>query len=368
MALVGKRAADLRDIMIEGESGILAVSPPWNRPHYEPSKRRLTWPNGAIATGYSDEEPDELRGPQHSDAWIDELAKFPNGDETMANLELGLRLGSDPRKLISTTPKPTRLYKQIRKDPSTVITRGSTYDNAANLAPQFIDRVTQLFEGTRKGREELSGELLEDVEGALWSVDNLEAGRLAKVPSGVRLVRCAVAVDPATTSDRESAETGIMVGAKGSDGHGYLFGDHSLKASPGEWASKVIHVFKANKADRVVAEVNNGGDMVEAVLRAAAGRRGDRIPYRKVHASRGKQTRAEPVALLYEQHKIHHVGDYRQYQLLEEQLTQWVPDSGMPSPDRLDALVWLWWDLMLGGGTSGAPAAGGKRRVMKPAF
>jgi phage terminase large subunit-like protein len=355
---VAKRAADARDVMIEGDSGILSVCPPDNRPIYEPSKRRLTWPNGAIATAFSDEEPEDLRGPQHEKAWVDELSKFQNAEDTWDHLEFGLRLGDNPQAVVTTTPQPTKVYKRLLTDPLTVVTRASTYANAANLAPSFIERIRAKYEGTRLGRQEIHAELVEDYEGALWTNSLLDLGRRRAVPDGVSLARVAVAIDPSTTSMEESAETGIVVAGLGSDRHGYVLADLSLRGTPIEWATRAIVGYEHFHADVIIGEANNGGDMIEAVIRAACLRRkrSENIPYRKVHASRGKATRAEPVSMLYEQGLVHHVGTLPD---LETQMTTWVP--GMTSPDRMDALVWAVTFLMLDSRPSGRAVAGGER-------
>jgi phage terminase large subunit-like protein len=344
IALVAPTAADARDVIVEGEAGILAVCPPWNRPLYEPSKRRLTWPNGAIATTYSADEPERLRGPQHEDAYCDEIGSWRYPD-AWDMLMFGLRLGDDPRVLVTATPRPTKLFRSILRAPTTATTGGSTYENRDNLAPKFFAEIVARYEGTRLGRQEIDAELLEDVPGALWNLDRIEALRLAELPPGVTLARVVVAIDPATTSAEGSDETGIVVAAKGSDGRGYVLADRSLRGSPDAWARAAVDAAHEFRADRVVAEANNGGDMVELTLRTV-----DRsLPYRKVWASRGKQTRAEPVAALYEQGRCHHLGAFPE---LEAQMTGWVP--GQSSPDRLDALVWAFSELLV---TATSPAA-----------
>lgn len=327
MAFIARTPSDVRDVLIEGESGILEKSPPWFRPKWEPTRRRLTWPNGAIATTYSAENPDELRGPQHDGAICDELAtwRYP---EAWDNLMLGLRLGTDPRVVVGTTPKPVRLLKAVRALPTCVITSGATYENVDNLAPAFREHIISRYEGTRLGRQELGGELIEDNPAALWKREQLEAGRVLKAPD---LVRVVVGVDPAISAKDESDETGIIVAGKGADGHAYVLDDLSLRASPDGWARAAVTAYHRNSADRIVAEVNQGGDMVENTVRTV-----DRnVAYSAVHASRGKYSRAEPIAALYEQGKVHHVGTFAE---LEDQQCQWVP--GDKSPDRLDALVW----------------------------
>lgn len=339
-ALVAPTAADARDVMVEGESGLLAVCPPWDRPVYEPSKRRVTWPNGGIATLYSADEPDRLRGPQHDGAWGDELAAWRYAQDAYDMLMFGLRLGQDPRALFTTTPKPVAIVRQLvtraRTDPAVVVVRGSTYENRANLAPSFLDTIVRRYEGTRLGRQELMGELLEDTPGALWTRALIEAARVDRAPT---LSRVVVAIDPAVTSGETSDETGIVAAGKGVDGHFYVLTDASGRLPAIEWARAAVRLYGELKADRVVAEVNNGGDLVEAQLRIV-----DRhVSYKAVHASRGKRVRAEPVAALYEQGKVHHVGGF---DALEDQMCAFVPDlpAGV-SPDRADALVWALTEL-----------------------
>lgn len=342
LALVGTTAADCRDVMVEGESGILTCSPPWFRPTYEPSKRRLTWPNGAVATTYSAEEPDSLRGPQHHYAWCDELAKWKYVGETYDQLQFGLRLGDRPQCLITTTPRPIALIKELvrrgrdENDPTVVLTTGSTYENRSNLAPAFLKAIEDRYAGTRLGRQELEAELLEDVEGALWKLSQIEGLRVrpTDLPPMKRVV---VAVDPSGTAAGD--ECGIVVAGLGHDGLGYVLSDHSAQASPAEWAAIAVRAYHDHEADRVIAEANFGGDMVENTIRAV-----DRsVSYRKVTASRGKLLRAEPVAALYEQQRVRHAGAYPE---LETEMTSWTP--GEASPNRLDALVWAITELMLG--------------------
>jgi phage terminase large subunit-like protein len=337
IALVGPTAADVRDVMIEGESGILSVCEPWNLPTYEPSKRRLTWPNGAIATAYSAEEPDRLRGPQHTHAWCDEAAAWARPD-TWDMAMMGLRLGDHPQVVVTTTPRNVPLMRTIQASPGLIVTRGRTLDNAANLAPSFLTGLMARYEGTRLGRQELEGEDLSDNPDALWQRDAIDATRVREAPD---LRRVVVAIDPAVTAKDDSDETGIIVAAIGVDGRGYVLADRSGRYKPDEWARVAMRAFDEFQADRIVAEGNQGGDMVAHVLRTAWAD----APIRIVHASRGKVARAEPVAALYEQGRVSHVGAFP---LLEDQLTGWSP--GGPSPDRLDALVWALTELFLGKG------------------
>jgi phage terminase large subunit-like protein len=319
IALVGATASDVRDVMIEGESGILAISPDHNRPIYSPSKRRLEWSNGAIAVAYSAEEPDRLRGPQHSAAWIDELASFANLESTWAMLQFGMRLGKNPQQLITTTPRPLKLLKQLIARPDSVVTRGSTYDNRKNLPPSFFSQIITKYEGTRLGRQELDAELLEDIEGALWSTTVIEACRVPK-DHPLDLKRIVVAIDPAISVGENSDSTGIIVCGIGHDNHGYVLEDITGKYSPTEWAMRAIAAYKRHKADRIVAEANQGGAMVETTLRAVDAT----VPVKLVHASRGKVTRAEPISALYEQARVHHVGLFVE---LEDEMTSYEPGS-----------------------------------------
>ena len=337
IALVAPTAADARDIIVEGESGILAVSPPWNKPLYEPSKRRLTWPNGAIATTYSADEPERLRGPNHDLAWCDELCawRYPAAYDMLL---FGLRIGLNPRVVITTTPKPTPLLKQIVKEMTTHLTKGTTYDNKHNLAAAFLSQIVSKYEGTRLGRQELNAEILDDTPGALWNRDAIEELRVDHAPLLKRIV---VAIDPAVSTNKKSNETGIIVAGLGADGHGYILDDLTIKAKPGTWAANAIKGYHDYQADKVVAESNNGGDLVKFTLSTVD----KTVPVKLVHAARGKATRAEPISALYDQGKVHHVRCLPQ---LEDQQCTWVPGEG-ESPDRVDALVWALWELMIEG-------------------
>ena len=345
VALVGPTAADARDVMVEGESGLLAVCDRYNwRPKYEPSKRRITFPNGAIATTYSAEEADRLRGPQHDGAWSDEVAAWSE-PEAWDMLQFGLRLGTNPRQIATTTPKPVKVVKDLLKqeaDGVVVVTRGSTYDNRANLAPSFLAQIIRRYEGTRLGRQELEGELLDDVLGALWTYSMIERDRVQEGPHELDWQRIVVGVDPAATNTEESSETGIIVAGIDIYGAGYVLEDCSLRGTPLEWARAAVDAYDRWGADRVVAEVNNGGLMVEQTLRTVR----ENLPVTQVRASRGKMTRAEPVAALYEQSRVHHVGGFPQ---LEDQMTSY--DGTGESPDRMDALVWALTHLMIGYGS-----------------
>lgn len=362
-ALVARTVPDARDVMVEGESGILAVSPPSFRPKYEPSKRRLTWPNGAVATTFSAEEPDLLRGPQHHAAWADELAAW-RYDDAWDQLQFGLRLGSDPRVVVTTTPRPTPLVRSILKDPTTVVTRGSTYENRANLAPAFLEKIVRKFEGTRLGRQELNAELLDDVPGALWKRADIDRRRVRHAPE---LRRVVVAIDPAVTAEVDSDETGIVVAGVGTCScdrgipalHGFVLSDRSGRSHPAEWARAAVDAYRTHKADRIVAEVNQGGDLVETTIRTID----KSVAYRAVHAAKGKRLRAEPVAALYEQGKVHHVGSFA---ALEDQMTTWDPLVDDKSPDRVDALVYALTDLLIEGSApsfAGMPSSFASRRA-----
>lgn len=341
IGLIAKDPSDVRDVMIEGESGILACSPPWFRPRYEPSKRLLTWPNGVIAHTYSAETPDDLRGPQHHKIWGDEPAKWRYAQETWDMAEFGLRLGRNPQTLLTTTPRPIPFLLGLLKEPGTRVTTGNTYENQANLSPKFIKKILRKYEGTRLGRQEIYAEMLTDTPGALWTLGLIDATRVQKLPC--ELVYACLAVDVAVSSpeseteyDDSVAETGLVYGGRGTDGHLYVCGDVSLQGSPATWGKKAVTHYGVAELDELIGEANNGGDMIEFVLASAAKDAGTPIRYKKVHASRGKRTRAEPVAALYEQKRAHHVGMFAE---LEDQMSTWIP--GMPSPDRMDAMVWM---------------------------
>lgn len=341
IALVAETSADARDVLVEGESGLLSIHPADYRPHYEPSKRRLTWPNGAVATLYNAVEPDQLRGPQHDAAWLDEMAKWRYAQETWDQLQFGMRLGDQPRQVITTTPRPLPLLKMVMADPHTVVTRGKTDDNRVNLAEPFLRQIVGRYAGTRLGRQELDAEILDDVPGALWSRRGIDERRVSVSPD---LQRVVIAVDPAITSGEDADETGIIAAgiAKDQDGHthGYVLDDWSLQGTPEEWARKAVALYRKHNADRIVAEKNQGGEMVETVIRTVD----PNVPVTLVHASRGKYVRAEPISALYEQGRVHHVGVHSQ---LEDQMAAFTPDvdRSTGSPDRVDALVWGLTDL-----------------------
>lgn len=333
--LIGQTAADVRDTMVElGPSSIMKIAREDERPVYEPSKRRLTFPSGAVATTFTGEEPDQLRGPASDTVWIDELAKFKYPEETWDNMEMGLRLGDNPQVFCTTTPRPIPIIKRLIKDPTTIDVRFSTSQNADNLSPLFLKRIQERYAGTRLGRQELEGEVLEDNPLALWQRDRIEQLRV-KFDDLPDLIRIFEGVDPAVTSGAESAETGIVIVGESipinGAPHYYVLSDNSVHGSPHQWALAVSNGYYDYSVDRVVGEQNNGGELVEVNIRTVD----PNISYRGVYASRGKRVRAEPISALYEQGRVHHVGTFP---LLEDQLCDWVP--GDKSPDRLDALVW----------------------------
>jgi phage terminase large subunit-like protein len=333
--LIGATTDDARDIMIEGESGILAICPKDERPKYLSHKRQLQWPNGAKSLIFTADEPERLRGKQHMKLWADEFCawRYP---ESWDQAKFGLRLGDNPQAIITTTPKPTKALKELSSDPHTVITRGNTYENKANLAPAFLDAIVRKYEGTRLGRQELGAEILDDNPGALWKRQTIEELRVAKAPALKRIV---IAIDPAATKNPDSDETGITVEGLGFDDHGYLLADLSLRGRPEEWGRVAVNAYHDFKADRVVGEVNNGGDMVEHVIRSID----KNIPFKAVHASRGKIIRAEPISALYEQGRVHHVGCFP---VLEDQMCEYDAKTAKFSPDRMDSAVWGFTELM----------------------
>jgi phage terminase large subunit-like protein len=343
-ALVAPTAADARDVMVEGPSGILAVCPPWNRPLYEPSKRRLTWPNGAQVTLFSAEEPDRLRGPQHDFSWCDELAAWAQLEETWDMLQFGLRQGDNPQALITSTPRGLVFLRELEKERGTVTTTGTTYENSSNLAASFIERIKTKYEGTRLGLQEISAQILDDNPGALWKRAQIDSKRLSIAEFaalGVQLRRVVVALDPSTTATKSSDEAGIVAVGSGMcccNGkpavHGFVLEDATDIYTPTKTCEKVIEVYERRMANEVIGETNQGGDWIEALFRThpkAAG-----LPYRGVHAKDGKRLRAEPVSSLYEQGMVHHVGMFAK---LEDEMCTWDPKDSDDSPDRVDALV-----------------------------
>ncbi len=345
VALVGETIEQVREVMIFGDSGILACSPPDRRPVWEAGRKRLVWPNGAIATIHSAFDPEGLRGPQFDAAWVDELAKWKKAQDTWDMLQFALRLGDKPQVCVTTTPRNVGVLKTLMKSPSTVSSHAPTEANAANLARSFLEEVRARYAGTRLGRQELDGVLLEDAEGALWTTAGIEGIRCEKAPELDRIV---VAVDPSTTSGANSDECGIIVaGVKMAgapqDWRAYVLADCTVQgASPAGWAQAAIAAMERFGADRLVAEVNQGGQMVAEVLRQVD----PLVPYKGVHASRGKVARAEPVAALYEQGRVRHLRDLG---VLEDQMCRMTVQGyeGQGSPDRVDALVWALHELMI---------------------
>ncbi|UJQ95949.1 terminase family protein [Mariluticola halotolerans] len=340
IALVGETIAQARAIMVEGESGLLRIGPAATRPKFERSANRLLWPNGAMAELMSGSEPERFRGPQFAAAWCDELGKWPNAEAAWDMLQFALRLGENPRQLVTTTPRPTRLLKRLLADPRTHVTRMRTAENAANLAPGFLETVVGRYRGTVLGRQELDGELIEDLPDALWQRAALEAGRLGTIPELSRII---VGVDPPVTGHAKSDACGIIVAGLAGE-TGVVLADRSLKpARPLAWARRVVSAFEEFEADAVVAEVNQGGELVVEMLRQMA----PHLPVRSVHATRGKWVRAEPVAALYARGLVRHAAGLAE---LEDEMCAFGPDglSGGHSPDRVDALVWALTELMLG--------------------
>lgn len=346
-ALVARTPADARDHMIEGPGGLLRNLPKHKRPKYEPSKRRVTWPNGSYATVFSDGEPEQLRGFSGDTAWPDEFGKYRYPEDVWDNLQFGMREASNdkPRICITTTPRPIAILHRIMKLPDTVTVKGSSYENRANLAPDFFDKTIAVYEGTRFGRQEIHAEILDDVPGALWTRNNLDRYRVDKAPPLERIV---VGLDPPATGNEGSNEAGIVVCGVAADKDGIRRGyvlDESFsgRGTPDEWGRKTVAAFRRYSADRVVAEKNQGGEMVAHVLRSVDAN----IPVTMVTATRGKYVRAEPVAALYEQGRVYHVGTHA---VLEDQMIAFTPESAADrskglSPDRVDSLVWALSDL-----------------------
>ncbi|MEQ8452428.1 MAG: terminase family protein [Nitratireductor sp.] len=339
LALIGETLADVREVMIDGLSGIAARARQ-ARPRYEPSRRRLVWPGGATAQIFSSEDPESLRGPQFDAAWCDEAGKWRHAEACFDMLQFGLRVGPAPKQLITTTPRPIPLLRRLLADPAVTVTRMKTADNQANLAAGFVDRLRTRYGGTRLGRQELDGEMIADREDALWSRQMVEA---AFRPGTAALARIVVAVDPPASARRTSDACGIVVAGATADGEAVVIADATLRrARPHDWASRVAALYHRHRADRVVVEVNQGGDMVEAVIRNVDAA----VAVKPVRASRGKWLRAEPVAALYEQGRVRHAARFPE---LEDEMCDFGPDglAGGRSPDRLDALVWALSELLL---------------------
>ena len=332
IALVGETLGDVREVMIEGPSGILATARK-TRARYEPSRRRVVWETGAVAQAFSSEDPESLRGPQFHAAWCDELAKWKNAEATFDMLQFGLRLGTLPRQMITTTPRPTKLMKRLMADPSVMVSRFATAGNRENLAPGFIATLSKRYGATRLARQELDGEMIEDREDALWERARVEKAHVDTVPELGRIV---VAVDPPASARKSSDSCGIVAAGLDLQGKVVVLADATVKAArPQDWANAAVRLYHLLEADCIVAEVNQGGDMVGAVIRSADAS----VPVRAVRARRGKWTRAEPVAMLYEQGRVLHAGHFT---ALEDEMCDFGPNglSGGRSPDRVDALVW----------------------------
>lgn len=345
VALVGETVDQVREVMVFGDSGILACSPPDRRPEWQATRRRLVWPNGAVAQVFSAHDPDSLRGPQFDAAWVDELAKWPKGQEAWDQLQFGLRLGENPRQVVTTTPQNVAVLKAILKNPSTVTTHAPTEANRAHLAASFLEEVQARYGGQRLGLQELQGLLVEEVDGALWKAADLDAGRVEKLPEFSRIV---VGVDPSVTSGGASDECGIVVVGAVTEGppqgwRAVVLEDATVRgATPDSWARAAIAAMDRHKADRLVVEVNQGGELVTQVIRSIDAL----VPIKAVHAAKGKAARAEPVSALYEQGRVAHV---RRLAALEDQMCQMTAQGylGKGSPDRLDALVWALTELMV---------------------
>lgn len=345
VALVGETLDQVREVMVLGESGIMACSPPDRRPVWEATRKRLVWPNGAIAQAFSAHEPESLRGPQFDAAWVDELAKWKKAEDAWDMLQFGLRLGETPSQVVTTTPRNVSVLKRILDTPSTVLTQAPTEANRAYLADSFLEEVRARYEGTRLGRQELDGVLLQDAEGAMWTQGMLEALHVERAPALDRIV---VAVDPPVSGNESSDSCGILVAGVQMRGQphewqAYVLEDATLQgASPRGWAEAALAAMRRHEADRLVAEINQGGDMVETVVRQVD----PLVPFRAVRASRGKAARAEPVAALYEQGRVKHLRGLGE---LEDQMCQMTVRGfeGQGSPDRVDALVWALQELVI---------------------
>lgn len=343
LAVVARTSADIRDTCFEGESGIISIIKRYgiyDDKAYNRTNSSYVFPNGSRIKGFSAEEPDRLRGPQHHYAWCDELAAWEKPD-TWDQLLFGLRLGEHPQIVVTTTPRPTKLIRELIAKDTTYVTRGSTFDNAENLSPSALAEMQLRYGGTRLGRQELYGEILDDNPGALWTRAIIESARV-KLDDVPPLTRIVVGVDPAVTSGEDSDLTGILTCGVSNDGHYYVLSDDTIKATPELWAQKAVSAYELYKADRIVAEVNNGGDLVLSVMRQVK----PNIPVKKISSSRGKDLRAEPISALYEQGRVHHVGYFVD---LENQMCEWnKSDKTAKSPDRIDALVFALTELSEG--------------------
>jgi len=353
IAIVAETTADARDVVAKGHTGILTRSPPWDRPVYKPSQRSIEWKNGSICHLFSAEKPGQLRGPQFHLAWLDEFAKFRKALAVWDQIEFSTRLGTNPRIMISTTPRPIKILRKIINDKGTITTRSRTIENADNLSSVFMDRIIEKYKGTRMGRQELDAEILDEVEGSIVNPEMILRSRLPEFTDKTNseptwqtldLIRTVVAIDPAVTSSKRSDSTGIIVAGVTRDSHYYIIDDLTTKGTPEEWANIAATAYNKYYCDCIVAEVNQGGDMIASVI----GNVSKDIPVRKVRASKGKHIRFEPVGMLYEQGKVHHVGSFPD---LEDQICGFTPFGYEldGSPDNCDAMVWAI-SRLIGGG------------------
>lgn len=350
IALVGRVPKDVRDVMIEGESGIMACSPRSWRPEYNSSTAQLVFPNGSLAYGYSGEVPDDLRGPQFHKAWVDEWCKMRFAKQVKEQIDFSVRLGRNTQRVWTTTPRPMPELRELMAEDGTRVTKGATFANRANMDPKFFARLLKKYQGTRLGDQELYALILDEAKGALWNRSLIDRSRVTTAPMG--WARLVIAVDPSVTSTEESDETGIVVVGipKGQPTHAYVVADLSYEGGLKDAAPVILRAWRELKADLIVGEVNNGGDLIEHTLRSTEDPRtgkqaGPVVPFKCVRASKGKRKRAEPVSMLYEQNLIHHVGTFPD---LEDQMCTWVPGmEGEESPDRMDALVWALTNLLV---------------------
>jgi phage terminase large subunit-like protein len=338
IAIIAETQKDLEEVMVKR---LLDIHPEHEKPTVRYSPVRISWANGATALGYTGTEPDQLRGPEFDTAWVDELAKYKKARDVWDMLAFTMRSGNDPRVIVTTTPRAIPVIREILRDETTAVTHGSTFDNSANLPAAFLRKLKKRYAGTRLGRQELEAELLEDLVGALWNHQDIDETRVDVMPAMRRIV---VAIDPSgTKGDEDTGDSiGIVIAGKGVDDRGYVLGDFTCKLSPSGWGRRAVEAYHQFGADRLVAEKNFGGAMVEHVIRTVD----KNVSYKEVNASRGKVVRAEPIAALYEQKRVSHVGGFGE---LEDQMCSMGPDGfvGEGSPDRVDALVWALTDLML---------------------
>lgn len=339
-AIVAATSGDLRRSCIEGPSGVLALAPSYFKPEYKPSHQKLIWPNGSVTNLYTSEKPDRLRGPNHDGAWCDEIASWRYVKDAWDNLIFTLRFGDNPQILGTTTPRPTPFMKELLKRKGLILTRGSTYDNKQNLAKTYLQEIEEQYGGTRLGRQEIEGVLLDDVLGALWTYELLDRYRLQNEEELPPLVKTVVGLDPSTTDGANADEAGIIVAGASREKQAYVLADYSLRGSPAQWAKRAIEAYYEHDASYIIAEKNQGGEMVRETINNYDGA----VPVKLVHAAKGKFARAEPVSMLYEQGRVHHLGVFS---VLEDQLCTFVPGEYKSSPDRMDALVWAISELVV---------------------